>query len=135
MITPEEFKELYDRVEADGELEKPEVKSLVEAIIELDKQAVLLQNALMLAYDNTRVMVEALSESILARTGRTDKKIKKSVAKIAAGALARYEIALQMFLSGALGDDPVENQQLIEDQFAVIADAATVSEDAEEESE
>jgi hypothetical protein len=135
MITPEEFKELYDKVEADGDLEKPEVKSLVEAIIELDKQAVLLQNALMLAYDNTRVMVEALSESILSRTGRTDKKIKRAVAKIAAGALARYEIALQMFLAGALGDDPAENQQLIEDQFAILADAVTVEEDTEEGAE
>jgi hypothetical protein len=133
MITPEEFKELYDKVEADGDLEKPEVKSLVEAIIELDKQAVLLQNALVLAYDNTRVMVEALAESILARTGRTDKKIKRAVAKIAAGALARYEIALQMFLAGALGDDAEENNQLIEDQFAILADAATV--EGEEESE
>jgi hypothetical protein len=132
MITPEEFKELYDKVQADGDLEKPEVKSLVEAIIELDKQAVLLQNALVLAYDNTRVMVEALADSILQRTGRTDKKIKRAVAKIAAGALARYEIALQMFLSGALGDDPEENAQLVEDQFAIISEAATVEENAEE---
>ena len=132
MITPEEFKELYDKVEADGDLEKPEVKSLVEAIIELDRQAVLLQNALVLAYDNTRVMVEALADSILQRTGRTDKKIKRAVAKIAAGALARYEIALQMFLSGALGDDPEENAQLVEDQFAIISEAAMVDGDKEE---
>jgi hypothetical protein len=132
MITPEEFKELYDKVEADGDLEKPEVKSLVEAIIELDRQAVLLQNALVLAYDNTRVMVEALADSILQRTGRTDKKIKRAVAKIAAGALARYEIALQMFLSGALGDDPEENAQLVEDQFAIISEAAMVEGDKEE---
>ncbi len=116
MITAEEFKEIYDKSQNDQDISKEEVKALLDVILELDRQAIHLQQAVMLAYDNTRVVVESLAERILERTGRTDQKIRKSVAKIAAAALARYEIAIQMFLSGALADDIEQAVNSVEEE-------------------
>jgi hypothetical protein len=130
MISPDEFKEIYDRVEAGEDLSNADAKSLIEAIVELDGSVILLQNAVVLAHGNTRVVVETLAESILARTGRTDKKTKKAIAKIAASALARYEISLQMFLSGALTDDVLTEEAFAE---SLANDAAAVADEDDDE--
>jgi hypothetical protein len=122
MITSEQFKEICERIEAGEQLSTEDAKSLVEVIVALDQNSVLLQNALVLAFDNARVLVESLSEGILQRTGRTEKKIRNSVAKMAANAMARYEIALQMFLSGVLTGDEEQNSQLVDQAMAAIVD-------------
>jgi len=116
MITPEEFKEIYDRSQNGEEVTQEETKALLDIILELDRQAIHMQQAVLLAYENTRVLVESLSNKILERTGRTDKKIRRSVAKMSAAAFARYEIAIQMFLSGALDEEIQEAVNSVEEE-------------------
>ena len=116
MITPEEFKGLFEKVQAGEALTVEESQQLIEVVVELDGQSVLLQNALVLAHDNAITLIETLASQILSRCGRTDKKTKRSVAKMAANGIARFQIATQMYLSGAFdeGNEMVAEQALAE---------------------
>jgi hypothetical protein len=104
VITPEQYAEIYERVQAGGDVTSDEAKLLVDSIISLDQQAVIFQNAIVLCVENARLVVESLAQGIINRSGRTDKKMRNDSAKMAANALANFENALNMYLTGAFAE-------------------------------
>lgn len=103
-MTPEQYKELVDKVTAGEQVTIDEAKLLIETVRELDAQAVIYQNAVVLCNENVTVIARALSEGIMKRCGRTGKKIERAVSKLAANALTRHEMSLAMYLTGAFAE-------------------------------
>lgn len=103
-MTPEQYKELVDKVAAGEQVSLEDAKLLVETVRELDAQAVIYQNAVVLCNENVNVIARALSEGVMKRCGRTGKKIERAVNKLAANALARHEMSLTLYLTGAFAE-------------------------------
>jgi len=100
VLTPEEFKEVVTAV-ADDKLTHEQAKAMLTTIYELDANLVILQNTVELAVSNATELLPAMVERTLTMTGRTDGKIKKKAAKFAADVTAKYEVAVQLYLSQA----------------------------------
>lgn len=125
MISPEEFKVIYEKAAENEPITAEEVQALIQVIVELDAQSVMLQNALVLTFDNAVTVVEALAEGVLARSGRTETKIKRAVAKMAANAVARLQLSTQLFLSGALEQsEQMVNPSTIEGEISAAGEVA-----------
>ena len=103
-MTPEQYKELVDKVTAGEAISPEDAKLLVETVRELDAQAVIYQNAVVLCNENVNVIARALSEGVMKRCGRTGKKIERAVSKLVANALARHEMSLTLYLTGAFAE-------------------------------
>lgn len=123
MITPEKYAEIAQSIEAGSPVSIEDTRELVLTIQELDAQAIILQNALNLAYDNAMVIVEALAETVMSRCGRTDTKTKRAVGKIAGNAAARYELALNAYLLGAFEEaKQMLNPDTLNDEIAAAGE-------------
>jgi len=101
MLTPEEFVELKKSIEDGNAIDNETGQKILLTILEMDTNIVILQNALELGVQNAQEVIPAVAEKVLAMAGRTDSKSKKKAANYAADVTARYEIAIQLYLSGA----------------------------------
>lgn len=126
MLNQEEFKEVSELINNDGTPSIEQIKSMLETIYELDANLVIAQYALELAVGNAQEVIPAVCERTLSLSGRTDSKIKRKVAQYAAEVTARYELAVQMYLSGAM--------EQAEEMLKKIAsgELSTIEEDTEE---
>ena len=101
MIKPEEFAELAKSIEEGNDVPNEKAKDIIRTIYEMDASIVIIQNTLELAVENAREIIPAVAQRVLSMSGRTGNKIETKAAKYAAEITARFEIALQMYLSGA----------------------------------
>lgn len=97
MIKPEDFKKLVDDIAA-GNPVSVSIGDLVDTIKEMDLQLLISQNALELCLTNLVSVVPDLAEKVLAMSGRTEQKIKKKVAELAAGVVSQCEDSLQTYM-------------------------------------
>jgi hypothetical protein len=97
LIKPEDFKKLVDDIAA-GNPVSVAVSDLVDTIKEMDLQLLISQNALELCLTNLVSVVPDLAEKVLAMSGRTEQKIKKKVAELAAGVVSQCEDSLQTYM-------------------------------------
>jgi hypothetical protein len=101
MLKPEDFKEIIDTISKEETLSKEQIQSMLTTIYELDANLVIVQYALELAVGNAVEVIPAVAEKVLSMSGRTDSKSKQKAAKYAAEVTARFELAIQMYISGA----------------------------------
>jgi hypothetical protein len=101
MLKPEDFKEIIDTISKEETLSKEQIQSMLTTIYELDANLVIVQYALELAVGNAIEVIPAVAEKVLSMSGRTDSKSKQKAAKYAAEVTARFELAIQMYISGA----------------------------------
>jgi hypothetical protein len=113
LIDAEEFQKIVAAVEEGTEVTRDQVAGLIDVIQRLDLQLLIAQNGLELSLTNLANVVPDLAERVLALAGRTDKKIKKKIAELAAGTVAQCEDSVQTYLVKAtlealnlLGIDP-----------------------------
>jgi hypothetical protein len=126
MLNQDKFKLLSESIFKDEDISKEDVKELLLTVYELDANLVIAQYALQLAVENAMEVIPGLAEKTLSFSGRTDGKIKKKVAKYAAEVTARYELAIQMYLSGA-------SEQAQEMLSKLASGEITLSEESTEE--
>jgi hypothetical protein len=131
MLQADEFKEVVKAVEG-GTATPEQVKAMLTTIYELDTNLVILQNALELAVANSVELFPAITEKILSMAGRTDGKSKKKAAKFAAEVTARFEVSIQLYLSGAYEQAQDMLQKLASGEISLINDE-TESEAKDEE--
>jgi len=98
MIKPEEFKAIVEQIEAGIVLSVEEATKLVDTIKHMDVQLMIAQNALQLSIQNLAIIVPHIASDVLAKAGRTDQKIKKKIAELAAQAVANCEDSVQTYL-------------------------------------
>jgi hypothetical protein len=102
MLKPEEYAEIVKAVNDKEQLTHEQAVALVRTIQQMDLQLLIGQNALQLATENMSVMIPAVAQKTMERCGRTDKKIKRRIAEMAAEAVGSFEESLQSYLAGAL---------------------------------
>lgn len=127
MLKPEEYAEIVKAVNDKEQLTHEQAIALVRTIQQMDLQLLIGQNALQLATENMAVMIPAIAQKTMERCGRTDKKIKRRIAEMAAEAVGSFEESLQAYLAGAL----LEAARLLEIN---IEDLLGVEEDQLDES-
>ena len=127
MLKPEEYAEIVKAVNDKEQLTHEQAVALVRTIQQMDLQLLIGQNALQLATENMSVMIPAVAQKTMERCGRTDKKIKRRIAEMAAEAVGSFEESLQSYLAGAL----LEAARLLEIN---IEDLLGVEEDELDES-
>ena len=98
MIKPEEFKAIVGQIEAGIVLSVEEATKLIDTIKHMDIQLIISQNALQLSMQNLSIIVPHIASDVLAKAGRTDQKIKKKIAELAAQAVANCEDSVQTYL-------------------------------------
>jgi hypothetical protein len=101
MISAEEFQEIVEAVADDKVITQEQATSLIDVIHRLDLQLLIAQNGLELSLANVNVIVPDLAERVLAASGRTDNKIKKKIAQLAAGTVVQFEDSVQTYLVNA----------------------------------
>lgn len=101
MLNQEDFKAIVDTIAKEETLSKEQIQSMLSTVYELDANLVIVQYALELAMENAVEVIPAVAERVLSMSGRTDSKSKQKAAKYAAEVTARFELAVQMYLSGA----------------------------------
>ena len=99
MLTQEEFKVIADKISNKEALSLEDSESLIKVMTELDANMYILQNALQLSVDNATEVIPAVAEQVLKFSGRTDSKIKKKTANFCGEIVARFELALQMYVA------------------------------------
>ena len=102
MLEQEEFKRIAEIVTSGNDLSKKDANSMLVTLLELDAHLVVLQNAIELTIVNAQDVLPALAEKILQMSGRTDAKSKKKVATMAAEITARFIMATELYVQGAL---------------------------------
>jgi hypothetical protein len=129
LIDAEEFQKIVAAYEQGFEVTPDQVAGLIDVIQRLDLQLLIAQNGLELSLANLTNVVPDLAERVLALAGRTDNKIKKKVAELAAGTVAQCEDSVQTYLVKAtlealklLG---VEPEDLIQDEEPVHVEEDT----------
>lgn len=98
MINAEEFQEIVAAVADNKDITQEQAASLIDVIHRLDLQLLIAQNGLELSLANVNVIVPDLAERVLALSGRTDKKIKKKIAELAANTVLQFEGSVQTYL-------------------------------------
>lgn len=102
MLRPEQFAEIAQAVHDEQPLTHQQAIDLVRTVQQMDLQLIIGQNALQLSMDNAFTALPALAEKVLERAGRTDKKIKKSIAALAAEAVNECDTSVQGYIAGAV---------------------------------
>jgi hypothetical protein len=102
MLKPEEFAEIAQAVSDEQQLTHQQAIDLVRTVQQMDLQLIIGQNALQLSMDNAFTAIPALAEKVLERAGRTDKKIKKNIAALAAEAVNECDLSVQGYIAGAV---------------------------------
>jgi len=98
MISAENFEEIVEAVAANKNVTQEQVSSLIDVIRRLDLQLLIAQNGLELTLTNAHVVIPNLAERVLSLAGRTDQKIKKKVAELAAQNVVELESSVQAYL-------------------------------------
>ena len=98
MISAEDFEEIVEAVAANKDVTQEQVSSLIDVIRRLDLQLLIAQNGLELTLTNAHVVIPNLAERVLSLAGRTDQKIKKKVAELAAQNVIELESSVQAYL-------------------------------------
>jgi hypothetical protein len=98
IMTPEDYTQIEKAVEAGNQLSAEQVQMLLQTVNRLDGTLFVFQNSLQLFAESTAAAVPQLAQKIMARCGRTDTKIKKSVATMAAETVISIEEAIQSYL-------------------------------------
>ena len=101
MLNAEEFQEIVEAVADNKTITQDQAASLIDVIHRLDLQLLIAQNGLELSLANVNVIVPDLAERVLAASGRTDNKIKKKIAQLAAGTVVQFEDSVQTYLVNA----------------------------------
>jgi hypothetical protein len=131
MLKPEEFAQIAQAVNDKEDLTYEQAIALVRTIQHMDLQLVIGQNALQLAMENINTVVPALAERVLERSGRTDKKIKKSVAEIAAEVVSSCDVSLQTYIANAI----FEASRILEMTIEEFMGVEETEEETEEETD
>jgi len=132
MLTPDEFKEVVTAVE-NKTVTDEQAQAMLTTIYELDANLVILQNTVELAVSNALELLPAMVERTLTMAGRTDGKIKKKAAKFAADVTARYEVAIQLYLSQAFEQAEDMLNKLATGEISLIEDTEPTLEDDTDE--
>ena len=98
MIKPEDFKAMVEQLTEGVALSVEQAKQLTDTIKHMDIQLIISQNALQLSIQNLAIIVPHIANDVLAKAGRTDQKIKKKIAELAAQAVANCEDSVQTYL-------------------------------------
>ena len=98
MIKPEDFKAMVEQLTEGVALSVEQAKQLTDTIKHMDIQLIISQNALQLSIQNLAIIVPHIASDVLAKAGRTDQKIKKKIAELAAQAVANCEDSVQTYL-------------------------------------
>lgn len=101
MLSAEEFQEIVEAVADNKTITQEQATSLIDVIHRLDLQLLIAQNGLELSLANMTVIVPDLAERVLSASGRTDNKIKKKIAELAAGVVVQFEDSVQTYLVNA----------------------------------
>ena len=101
MLSAEEFQEIVEAVADNKTITQEQATSLIDVIHRLDLQLLIAQNGLELSLANMTVVVPDLAERVLSASGRTDSKIKKKIAELAAGVVVQFEDSVQTYLVNA----------------------------------
>jgi hypothetical protein len=128
MITPEEFQDLAKQIGNEEPVSAEQAKAVLTTIYELDANLVILQNALELAVENAQQVIPAVAEKVLSMSGRTDSKSKKKAATFAAEITARFELAIQLYLSGASQEAQKMLYEMDQDAAASLEEDTTSQE-------
>ena len=136
MLTPEAFAEIATRAEAGEAATAEETAALVQALRRTDFLLVVFQNALELTASNAYDLMPDLANSIMERCGRTDQKSKKSIAEMAAKAVATIDGSVQGYLTSALMQGAevlgLTLEELLGVKLEEVADETTLSSSSEE---
>jgi hypothetical protein len=132
MLSSDDFREVVKAVDEDT-LTNEQAKALLTTVYELDANLVILQNALELAVSNAIELFPAMAEKILSMSGRTDGKSKKKAAKFAADVTARYEVSVQLYLSGAFEQAQDMLAKLASGEISLVEDPTEPTQEATDE--
>ena len=103
-LTPEQYKEISDKVSAGDNVTVEEAALLVHALAEVDTQAVIFQNAVVLCNENIQVIARGLIEEVTKKSGRTGEKFKRAMDKLLENALNKHVVSLNMYLVSAFDE-------------------------------
>jgi hypothetical protein len=103
-LTPEQYKEIADKVSAGENITLEEAALLVQALAEVDTQAVIFQNAIVLCNENLQTIARSLVEEVTKKSGRTGEKFKRAVDKLLENSLNKHIVSLNMYLVNAFED-------------------------------
>jgi hypothetical protein len=98
IMTPDQYTEIEKAVEDGVALSAEQIGMLMQTINRLDATVLVFQNSLQLFAESTATAVPQLAQQIMARCGRTDGKIKKAVATMAAESVGTIEQSIQSYL-------------------------------------
>lgn len=103
MISAEDFQKVEQELATGASTVASEtVESLVETIKVLDFHLAITQNAIELSLANTGNVVPDIAHKVMAMCGRTDQKMKKKVAEVAAQVVVQCEDSVQTYLAKAI---------------------------------
>ena len=98
IMTPEQYSEIEESIKAGGQLTAEQAELLVGTINRLDGTVFVFQNALQMMADGVGSSVPQLAHKIMQRCGRTDMKIKKAIAEMAADTVGSITESIQQYL-------------------------------------
>jgi len=101
MLTGDQYEQIANARATGEQVTDEQVDALLTTIQKLDLHLAIAQNALQLSIENITVAVPSLAESVMQSCGRTDQKMKKKVADMAASAVANCENSLHTYITSA----------------------------------
>jgi hypothetical protein len=99
MSNSEDFALINNKIRANEELTKDELEKLIAIIFELDSHLIIMQSTLEFSISSVQDYLLQTAETVLAMSGRTDKKIKTKAAKFAAKVAASYQNDIQTYIT------------------------------------
>jgi hypothetical protein len=104
MLTAEQYEEICQARAEDAQLTNEQADALIDTIQRLDLHLAIMNGALQLSTDNLSVAASAIAENVMKACGRTDSKMKKKAAEMAATAVANCENSLHAYVTTAFVD-------------------------------
>jgi hypothetical protein len=126
MMTPEQFTQIAEAVEAGTTPPVEDVKLLVDAVRRLDTLMFIFQNGLELLASNVADTMPQLAQQVQARCGRTEQKTTKAVAELAATSVAMNDQMVQGYITTAMFAAATHLNTTIEDLLGVSPEEAPV---------
>lgn len=98
VMTPDQYKEIEKAVEEGTPLTQEQIDMLIKTVSRLDGTMFVFQNSLQLMAESMASAVPQLAQKVMQRCGRTDKKIKKAIAEMAAETVVSIEESIQSYM-------------------------------------
>jgi hypothetical protein len=98
VMTPAQYTEIEKALEAGTPLTDEQVQMLVKTVSRLDGTIFVFQNSLQLMAESMAAAVPQLAQKVMARCGRTDRKVAKAIAEMAANTVVSIEESIQSYL-------------------------------------